>query len=191
MEDRQIETNQGAKREGVPDDSSANPSKRPKTEEHDTSQPTLSDAALLYHFAYTTWQSANRHLTQSFIPSSIHPAGEGIPPIRLVDPNSPTHIKAYTQDARAGEKALSLQILALDTLKIGLKQSSLSDQERVAFGVLFGKIGVQVVQGLGAYRSRKGKEREYAQSTLAIDCQAILHDVEEQVSTSVCPLNNP
>jgi hypothetical protein len=78
------------------------------------------------------------------------------------------------------QKALSLQILAIDTLKIGLGLSSLSDTERVTFGLLFGKIGIQVVQALRAGdRIGKGKEER------GVDHQKLLQDIEEQVNISV------
>jgi hypothetical protein len=136
---------------------------------------------LLYHFAYSTWQCTNRHLIQAFIPSSIQATPTDPSTLHLSDPCHPNTFKPYEPDARAAEKALSLQILAIDTLKIGLKLSSLSDTERVSFGLLFGKIGLQVVQALRA-RSGKGKEKEGK----VVDHQRLLQDVEEQVINSVC-----
>ena len=164
------------KRPANTEDGSSSSSKRIKVEQDDI----LPDSALLYHFAYSTWQCANRHLSQTFIPASVQPIPSDPSTIHLTDPLHPTTSKPYEPDVRAAEKALSLQILAIDTLKIGLGLSSLSDTERVTFGLLFGKIGIQVVHALRA-GNRKGKGKEEK----GVDRQKLLHDIEEQVNISV------
>ena len=176
MEGRRIDSAQGAKRPAITANGSSSSSKRVKVEQHDI----LPDSALLYHFAYSTWQCANRHLSQTFIPASVQPIPSDPSTIHLTDPLHPTTSKPYEPDARAAEKALSLQILAIDTLKIGLGLSSLSDTERVTFGLLLGKIGIQVVQALRA-GNRKGKGKEEK----GVDHQKLLHDIEERVNISV------
>jgi len=102
--------------------------------------------------------------------------------IHLIDPFHPTTSKTYEPDARAAEKALSLQILAIDTLKIGLGLSSLSDTERVTFGLLLGKIGISVVQSVRA-GSRKGKGK--GKEEKSVDYRKLLQDIEKQVNISV------
>lgn len=180
MEERSNELLQVVKRSAEPENAAPSSSKRIKVEEEDN----LSDPALLYHFAYSTWQCAHRHLTQAFIPSSVGSVPSNPSTIHLVDPYRPHTPKPYETDPRAAETALSLQILAIDALKIGLGLTNLSEQERVTFGLLFGKIGLQVVQAL---RSRghkgKGKEEKF------VDHQRLLQDIEEQVNVSVRPLS--
>lgn len=175
MEQRQNGPSQTNKRAVNPEDESSSSTKRFKVED------ILPDSALLYHFAYSTWQCSNRHLSQAFIPSSVQTTPSDPSTIHLTDPHQPTTSNPYKPDMRAAEKALSLQILAIDTLKIGLKLSSLSDTERVTFGLLFGKIGLQVVQALRA-ASRKGKRKEEK----SVDHDTLLQDIEEQVNISVC-----
>jgi hypothetical protein len=176
MEERGNDPAQGAKRPAITGNGSSSSTKRVKVEQHDI----LPDSALLYNFAYSTWQCANRHLSQTFIPASVQATPSDPSTIYLTDPMNPTTSKMYEPDARAAEKAISLQILAIDTLKIGLKLSSLSDTERVTFGLLFGKIGIQVVQALRA-GDRKGKGKEEK----GVDHQKLLQDIEEQVNISV------
>jgi hypothetical protein len=176
MEERGNDPALGPKRSAITENGSSSSSKRVKVEQHDT----LPDSALLYHFAYSTWQCANRHLSQTFIPASVQPIPSDTSTIHLTDPMNPTTSKTYEPDVQAAEKALSLQILAIDTLKIGLGLSSLSDTERVTFGLLFGKIGIQVVQALRA-GDRKGKGKEEK----GVDHQKLLQDIEEQVNISV------
>lgn len=178
MEGRHPSPTQVVKRPASPENGPSSSSKRVKVEPDDT----LPDSALLYHFAYSTWQCANRHLSQTFIPASVQPIASDASTIHLIDPLNPTVSKPYEPDVRAAEKALSLQILAIDTLKIGIGLSSLSDTERVTFGLLFGKIGIQVVQALrSGTRKGKGKEEE------GVDHQKLLQDIEEQVNISVLP----
>jgi hypothetical protein len=172
MEDRQEHSQAGAKREAPVGIKEPSASKRAKFDEVEI----IPDTALLYHFAYTTWQSTNRHLSQVFIPPSVEPGGPDSSFIHLADSLHPKTFQSYKPDPRAVDKALSLQILAIDTLKVGLKLSSLTDTERATFGLLFGKIGIQLVQGLKA--RGKGKEK-------AVDDQVLLRDVEEQVNASV------
>jgi hypothetical protein len=105
--------------------------------------------------------------------------------IRLVDPTHPERFIAYQPDPGAASKALSLQLLALDALKIGLGMSNLPDKDRVAFGTLFGKIGIQVLTGLQAYEDRKGKKKETG-GMGTVDREKLVRDVEEQVNRSVC-----
>jgi hypothetical protein len=176
MEERGNDPVLGPKRPAITENGSSSSSKRVKVEQHDI----LPDSALLYHFAYSTWQCANRHLSQTFTPASVQADPSDPSTIHLTDPLDPTTSKTYEPDARAAEKAISLQILAIDTLKIGLKLSSLSDTERVTFGLLFGKIGIQVVQALRA-RDRKGKGKEEK----GVHHQKLLEDIEEQVNISV------
>jgi hypothetical protein len=147
----------------------------------------IPDAALLYHHAYSAWQAAQNHLTQAFIPSNITPASSGIDPIWLLDPSNPNRSIKYNPDPEASNKALSLQILALDFLKIGLGMSDLPDKERVAFGILFGKVGLQVLSGQKTLQDRKGKGK--AGSALEVDAERLIQDVEEQINRSVrlCP----
>jgi hypothetical protein len=172
MEDRQEHSQAGAKREAPDETEDPSTSKRVKVDEVEI----IPDTALLYHFAYTTWQSANRHLLQVFIPPSVEAGGFDSSFIHLPDPLHPRINQSYKPDPRAVDKALSLQILAIDTLKVGLKLSSLTDTERATFGLLFGKIGIQVIQGLRA--RGKGKEK-------AVNDQVLLRDVEEQANLSV------
>jgi hypothetical protein len=176
MEERRIDPALGPKRPAITENASSSSCKRVKVEQHDI----LPDSALLYHFAYSTWQCANRHLSQTFIPASVQATPSDPSTIHLTDPLHPTTSKTYEPDAQAAEKAISLQILAIDTLKIGLGLSSLSDTERVTFGLLFGKIGIQVVQALRA-GDRKGKGKEEK----GVDHQKLLQDIEEQVNISV------
>jgi len=176
MEEREFDPATVVKRPASPENGSSSSSKRVKVEPDDT----LPDSALLYHFAYSTWQCANRHLSQTFIPASVQPIASDALTIHLIDPLNPTVSKPYEPDVRAAEKALSLQILAIDTLKIGIGLSSLSDTERVTFGLLFGKIGIQVVQALRS-GTRKGKGKEEK----GVDHQKLLQDIEEQVNISV------
>jgi len=176
MEERGSDPAQGAKRPANTENGSSSSSKRVKVEQHDI----LPDSALLYHFAYSTWQCANRHLSQAFIPASVQATPSDPSTIHLIDPFHPTTSKTYEPDARAAEKALSLQTLAIVTLKIGLGLSNLSDTERVTFGLLFGKIGIQVVQALRA-GDRKGKGKEEK----SVDHRKLLQDIEEQVNISV------
>jgi len=161
-----------AKREAPLETAEPSSSKRVKVDEVEI----LPDTALLYHFAYTTWQSANRHLSHVFIPSTVEAGGSDSSFIHLPDSLHPKKYEPYKPDPRAVDKAISLQILAIDTLKVGLRLSSLSDTERVTFGLLFGKIGIQLVQGLRA--RGKGKEK-------VVDDQVLLRDVEEQINVSV------
>lgn len=161
-----------AKREAPLETAEPSSSKRVKVDEVEI----IPDTALLYHFAYTTWQSANRHLSHGFIPSTVEAGGSDSSFIHLPDALHPKNYEPYKPDPRAVDKAISLQILAIDTLTVGLKLSSLSDTERVTFGLLFGKIGIQLVQGLRA--RGKGKEK-------VVDDQVLLRDVEEQVNVSV------
>jgi hypothetical protein len=176
MEERGNNQASGPKRPAITENGSSSSSKRVKVEQHDI----LPDSALLYHFAYSTWQCANRHLSQTLIPASVQPIPSDPSTIHLTDPMNPTTSKTYEPDARAAEKALSLQMLAIDTLKIGLGLSSLSDTERVTSGLLFGKIGIQVVQALRA-GNRKGKGKEEK----GVDHQKLLQATEEQVNISV------
>jgi hypothetical protein len=180
MEERENGVPQTAKRNAESNGGPSSSSKRIKVNEDDV----LPDPALLYHFAYSTWECANRHLAQVFLPSSVQSTPSDPSTIHLTDPYRPTTSKPYEPDVRAAEKALSLQLLAIDTLKIGLNLSSLSDTERVTFGLLFGKIGMQVVQAIRA-GNRKGKEKEEKR----VDHQRLLQDIEEQVNISVCPLS--
>jgi len=175
MEESVNDTAQGVKRPPITENGSSSSSKRVKVEQDDI----LPDSALLYHFAYSTWQCANRHLSQTFIPSSVQATPSDPSTLHLTDPLDPTTSKAHEPDARAAEKALSLQVLAIDTLKIGLGLSSLSDTERVTFGLLFGKTGIQVVQALRA-GNRKGKGKEEK-----VDHHKLVQDIEEQVNISV------
>ena len=176
MEERQNGLPQVAKRSAKFDNEDPASSKRNKVDEEDI----LPDPALLYHFAYSAWQCANRHLAQAFIPSTVIPTSSEPSTIHLADPYHPTTLKRYEPDVHAADKALSLQLLAIDTLKIGLKLSSLSDTERVTFGLLFGKIGLQIVQALRAGNMKgKGKEEK------SVDHQRLLQDIEEQVNVSV------
>lgn len=161
-----------AKREAPLETAKPSSSKRIKVDEVEI----IPDTALLYHFAYTTWQSSNRHLSYVFIPSTVEAGGPDSSFIHLPDPFHPKKYEPYKPDPRAVDKAISLQVLAIDTLKVGLKLSSLSDTERVTFGLLFGKIGIQLVQGLRA--RGKGKEK-------VVDDQVLLRDVEEQINVSV------
>ena len=179
MEERQDGPTQVLKRFAEEINEDPGSSKRHKVDADDI----LPDPALLYHFAYSTWQCANRHLTQAFIPSTILPTSSEPSTIHLADPFHPTTLKRYEPDVHAAEKALSLQLLAIDTLKIGLKLSSLSDTERVTSGLLFGKIGLQVIQALRA-GNRKGKGKEEK----SVDHERLLQDIEEQVNVSVGPL---
>jgi hypothetical protein len=176
MEEIRVDPVLGPKRPAITENGSSSSSKRVKVEQHDI----LPDSALLYNFAYSTWQCANRHLSQTFVPASVQPIPSDPSMIHLTDPMNPTTSKTYEPDARAAEKALSLQILAIDTLKIGLGLSSLSDTERVTFGLLFGKIGIQVIQALRA-ADRKGKGKE----AKGVHHQKLLQDIEEQVNISV------
>jgi hypothetical protein len=161
--------------------------KRPKLQDapESSSQPSdLPDAASLYHFAYSSWESAHRHLTQAFIPATVGPASSSAEAIRLVGPSHPERFIAYQPDPEAALKVLSLQLLALDALKIGLGMSNLPDKDRVALGTLFGKIGLQVLTGLQAYEDRKGKKKETG-GMGTVDREKLVRDVEEQVNRSV------
>ena len=172
MEDRPESIPTAAKREAPLETAEPSSSKRIKVDEVEI----IPDTALLYHFAYTTWQSSNRHLSHISIPSTVEAGGSDSSFIHLPDPLHPKKYEPYKPDPRAVDKAISLQLLAIDTLKVGLRLSSLSDTERVTFGLLFGKIGIQLVQGLGA--RGKGKEK-------VVDYQVLFRDVEEQVYVSV------
>lgn len=167
---------------------STSSSKRLKVEppvESATDIPDLPDAALLYHYAYSAWQAAHRHLAQTFIPTTTTPASSSVDPIWITDPENPDHTIKYRPDTDAAYKPLSLHILAIDMLKIGLGMSDLPDKERVAFGILFGKVGLEVLSGQKALRDRKGKQKASLGMLHDVDEKRLIQDVEEQINRSV------
>lgn len=133
----------------------------------------IASRALLYHTALSAHQASHFHLQQAFVPANvrcdssdnftnIHPTGA----VRLFD-----------HDHQAADKALGLQLLALDLLHVGLGTSELSDRERVAFGVEFAEIALKVLQALKAELG-KGKRKE-------VDKEKLLGDVRDTLAISV------
>ncbi|KAK8861295.1 hypothetical protein IAR55_002114 [Kwoniella newhampshirensis] len=131
-------------------------------------------SALLYHFALSAHQASHRHLQQAFIPTSVSvDPNAGSPVLSLHTPDGP---RRFVHDPEAANKALGLQLLALDLLKAGLADSGLSDRERVAFGLEFGIVGYKVYTGCKATMKGKGKSREQRQ---VVDLINLMDDVQD------------
>lgn len=106
------------------------PSKKRRT------QP-LPDNALLYYLARSAHEAAHNHLQQAFIPTTIRipqhdclRGSTGLP---------------YVHDTHASSKALALLSLAADLLRLGLKRSDLSDQERAYFACELSSVLFKIV----------------------------------------------
>lgn len=158
----------------------------PASSSHASSQA-IPDAALLYYLAVRAHHSAHLHLQQVFVPHRIRTDAE--PGTAIPLNSNPTMSTAFEHDYQATDKALALLVMALDYLKLGLASRSLSDRERVAFGVEFAQVGLKVLRTLKTgrdeqRRSSKGKERSLEERVDAAGLSADLHDI---LSTTVGP----
>lgn len=128
----------------------------------------LSDAALLYHYASAAHRHSTSHLQQAFIPTDILcTLNDDVDPLPLY----PSQTVLYRHDPSAGQKAISLLILALDFLRVGL-QLSLSPLERATFVIEYATIGIKVIE------AKLAKE-------LGVDIAKVASDVDTAVSGMV------
>jgi hypothetical protein len=140
--------------------------------------PAPTNVALLYQFAYSAWQASNRHLPQAFIPASVKSKrSTDLPLLRIQDPTRPVCTIEYRPDPLATARAIELSLLALDALATLLKLPNLSDKERVTAGLLFGKIGLQIIQ---AQRVAAGTV-----NGILLDHGRLLEDIHAQLAISV------
>ena len=145
------------------------------------SQPTehaIPPAACLYHMAVSAHHASTAHLQQSFIPQTVHTVHPNdAPPIIASGNMHKSH--PYQPDPGASDKALGLCLLALDLLRAGLVSRSLSEVERVAFGLEFGNVAIKVITTLAPSKRAKGKQ------PVVVDLERLWRDVLEAVGQSV------
>ncbi|WWD16802.1 hypothetical protein CI109_101234 [Kwoniella shandongensis] len=145
-------------------------------------------SALLYHFALSAHRSSHLHLQQAFIPTSISAdpnAGSPLLPFHQ-SVGGGVGQKLFFHDREAANKALGLQLLALDLLKAGLADSGLSDRERVAYGLEFGVVGLKVYSGyqaLSGHQHGKGKGKA-TEPRLIVDLGRLMDDLQDTVAQS-------
>lgn len=166
-----------AKRSGGPDESLLEyPGKRARVGSLAASaEPT--DSALLYGLAYSAWTASHRYYTAATIPADVSPnLPNGLPPIRRADPLCPSRERAFERDDTAKLKSLELHLMALDALRAALALPSLTEKEKVVIGLLFAKIGFQVVSGL--------KDPALG-TTTRLDRVALLSDVQVELGQCV------
>ncbi|ORY27685.1 hypothetical protein BCR39DRAFT_537919 [Naematelia encephala] len=93
----------------------------------------------LYHLAIAAKNASSTHLQQVFIPPEVSSAqGTAFP---LVSRSG----IPYEPDPAAASKALGLQLLALDLLKLGMASKDITDRERVAFSIEIGLVSEKVL----------------------------------------------
>ncbi|WWC68929.1 uncharacterized protein I206_102865 [Kwoniella pini CBS 10737] len=139
---------------------------------------TVTNAALLYHFAISAHRASHVHLQQAFVHPSISSttiANVHLFPLYSADPPRP-----FAHDPNAAAKALDLQLLALDLLRAGLSQGGLSEKEKVAFGLEFGIIGLKAYSALYKPVVGKGKTSNGKQ----VDAARLIGDIQEIVGQS-------
>lgn len=162
--------------------------KRPRSEGGSSSEDTqhgLSDAALLYRFAFGSWQAANRLLTQAFVPVKIQTCtADDQSPMSMPHPYRPRQLVEFRPDQYARPRALNLLVIAIDALATAMALPQLVERERATIGLLFCQIGYQIVCSQQAQHWSKGKSKE-EQIDHIIDLDRLLKDVQARLSESV------
>ncbi|ORX36451.1 hypothetical protein BD324DRAFT_580804 [Kockovaella imperatae] len=109
----------------------------PLADRHGSALPAELSLPALLHMALSAHASSSSHLQQVFIPKDIQTVGD-------YDSLTGNTGVRYRSDPEAAAKSFALLLFALDLLHIGLRSTTASDAERVAFAQEFATVAIKV-----------------------------------------------
>lgn len=144
---------------------------------------TIPSLPLLYHLALSAHHAASRHLQQLFIPSSVTSCADhtACPPILSDLGGSKDRPHPFVHDPWAGHKAMDLLLLAFDLLRMALASHDLTEKEKVAFALEFGKVGMKALATTKHTPSSTGKQQDHYHVVVG----RLQEEVQETIASGV------